>query len=118
MPHAETHPTPQELAAFGLGKPTQRAAVAAVAAHLESCPACREATATFPSGGRQGHFPETDMQSGQCRTTRSASASPALRLGRRSTEVTDYLGTPEGAGTEECERLTPPTLFWLLLQPV
>jgi serine/threonine protein kinase len=44
MPDAMTHPTPQELTAFGLGKLPQRSA-AAVAAHLESCSACREAVA-------------------------------------------------------------------------
>jgi serine/threonine protein kinase len=47
MPHAVTHPTPQELAAFGLGKLPERTA-AAVAAHLESCPACRQAVAALP----------------------------------------------------------------------
>jgi serine/threonine protein kinase len=44
MPDAVIHPTPQELTAFGLGKLPERAA-AVVAAHLESCPACRQAVA-------------------------------------------------------------------------
>ena len=44
MPDAITHPTPQELTAFGLGKLPERAA-AGVAAHLESCPGCRQAVA-------------------------------------------------------------------------
>ncbi len=44
MPDAVIHPTPQELAAFGLGKLSESAA-AAIAAHLESCPACRQAVA-------------------------------------------------------------------------
>jgi anti-sigma factor RsiW len=47
MPDAVTHPTPQELAAFGLGKLPERTA-AAVAAHLETCPACRQAVAAVP----------------------------------------------------------------------
>ena len=37
MPDAVTHPTTQELAAFGLGKLPERTA-AAVAAHLECLP--------------------------------------------------------------------------------
>jgi formylglycine-generating enzyme required for sulfatase activity/serine/threonine protein kinase len=44
MPDAVIHPTPQELTAFGLGKLPERDA-AAVAAHLESCAACRQAVA-------------------------------------------------------------------------
>ncbi len=44
MPDAVIHPTPQELTAFGLGKLPESAA-AAIAAHLESCPACRQAVA-------------------------------------------------------------------------
>jgi serine/threonine protein kinase len=47
MPDAVIHPTPQELTAFGLGKLPEHAA-AAVAAHLESCPACRKAVAGVP----------------------------------------------------------------------
>jgi tRNA A-37 threonylcarbamoyl transferase component Bud32 len=47
MPDAVTHPTPQELAAFGLGKLTGGAADA-VAAHLEGCSACRQAVADLP----------------------------------------------------------------------
>ncbi|MGH7227101.1 MAG: protein kinase domain-containing protein, partial [Gemmataceae bacterium] len=47
MPEAVIHPTPEELAAFGLGKLPERAA-AAIAAHLESCPACRKAVANVP----------------------------------------------------------------------
>jgi serine/threonine protein kinase/WD40 repeat protein len=47
MPNAVTHPPPQELAAFGLGKLSERNA-AAIAAHLESCPACRQAVAALP----------------------------------------------------------------------
>ncbi|HTU89168.1 MAG TPA: protein kinase [Gemmataceae bacterium] len=44
MADAVTHPTTQELTAFGLGKLPERAA-AAVAAHLDSCSACRQAVA-------------------------------------------------------------------------
>ncbi len=47
MPEALIHPTAQELTAFGLGKLPERRA-AAVAAHLESCPACRKAVANVP----------------------------------------------------------------------
>jgi predicted Ser/Thr protein kinase len=47
MPEAVTHPTPQELAAFGLGKVTGRAA-AAVARHLEGCSACQQVVAGLP----------------------------------------------------------------------
>jgi tRNA A-37 threonylcarbamoyl transferase component Bud32 len=47
MPDAVTHPTPQELAAFGLGKLTGRAA-AAVARHLEGCAACQQVVAGLP----------------------------------------------------------------------
>jgi WD40 repeat protein/serine/threonine protein kinase len=42
MPDADIHPTPQQLAAFGLGK-LPEPAIAAIAAHLESCAACRHA---------------------------------------------------------------------------
>jgi serine/threonine protein kinase len=59
MPDAVTHPTAQELAAFGLGKLPERVA-AAVAAHLKHCAACRQAArapgltaATQPPGSRQ-----------------------------------------------------------------
>src|SRR5262249_16792792 len=47
MPDAVIHPTPQELAAYGLGKLPERAADA-VAAHLEGCAACRQAVAGLP----------------------------------------------------------------------
>ena len=47
MPDAVTHPTPQELAAFWLGKLTGPAAEA-VARHLEGCPHCRQAVARVP----------------------------------------------------------------------
>src|SRR5262245_6216644 len=47
MPEAGTHPTPQELAAFGLGKLPERA-TAAIADHLETCPACRQAVMAVP----------------------------------------------------------------------
>ncbi len=44
MPQAPTHPTPQELAAFGHGRLPDRAA-AGIAAHLEICPACCQVVA-------------------------------------------------------------------------
>jgi serine/threonine protein kinase/pimeloyl-ACP methyl ester carboxylesterase len=44
MSDAVIHPTPQELAAFGLGKLPQQAA-AAIATHLELCSKCRQAVA-------------------------------------------------------------------------
>jgi tRNA A-37 threonylcarbamoyl transferase component Bud32 len=44
MPEAVIHPTPQELNAFGLGKLPEHAA-ATVAAHLETCPDCRQVVA-------------------------------------------------------------------------
>src|SRR5579884_1632391 len=44
MADAVSHPTTQELAAFELGKLPERSA-SAVAAHLESCSACRQAVA-------------------------------------------------------------------------
>src|SRR5438132_13202373 len=47
MPDAVTHPSQQELAAYGLGKLPDRAA-AGVASHLEACPACRQAVAGLP----------------------------------------------------------------------
>jgi len=47
MPDTVTHPTPQQLAAFGLGKLPERAA-AAIAAHLEVCSGCRNAVANLP----------------------------------------------------------------------
>jgi serine/threonine protein kinase len=48
MPDAVTHPSPQELAAYGQGKlsPT---ATAAVARHLESCPRCLQLAAQAPA---------------------------------------------------------------------
>jgi serine/threonine protein kinase len=48
MDDAVPHPTPQELAAFGLGKLPEPAA-AVVAAHLESCSSCRQAVAGVSS---------------------------------------------------------------------
>ena len=48
MPNAMTHPTPQELIAFGLGKLPENAA-GAVAAHLETCADCRKAVAGLPA---------------------------------------------------------------------
>lgn len=44
MADAVTHPTPQELTAFGLGKLPEPAATV-VAAHLEACSSCRQAVA-------------------------------------------------------------------------
>ena len=46
MHDAVLHPSPQELTAFALGKLPEHAA-AAVAAHLESCPVCRQAVAAI-----------------------------------------------------------------------
>jgi serine/threonine protein kinase/pimeloyl-ACP methyl ester carboxylesterase len=48
MHDAVLHPSPQELTAFALGKLPEHAA-AAVAAHLESCPICRQAVAAVPA---------------------------------------------------------------------
>src|SRR5260370_20880253 len=47
MPDAVTHPTPQELAAFSLGRLPEAAAVA-IARHVESCAACRKAVENLP----------------------------------------------------------------------
>jgi serine/threonine protein kinase len=47
MPDAVTHPTPQELTAFGQGKLPDAAAVA-VARHLEACPDCQKALEKVP----------------------------------------------------------------------
>jgi serine/threonine protein kinase len=48
MPDAVTHPSPQELAAYGQGK-LSPAATAAVARHLESCPRCLQLAAQAPA---------------------------------------------------------------------
>jgi hypothetical protein len=48
MPDAATHPSPQELAAYGLGK-LPADATAAVARHLESCPRCLQLAAQAPA---------------------------------------------------------------------
>jgi hypothetical protein len=62
-----THPTPTDLAAFGLGK-LIGAAAAAVARHLESCDACRRAVENVPA----------DSFVGLVRNARNpAAASPA-----------------------------------------
>ena len=64
MPDAVTHPTPQELAAFGLGKLTGRAADA-VARHLESCPACRQVVAQVdPSSTTDRKMPRKPRERG------------------------------------------------------
>jgi serine/threonine protein kinase len=47
LPDTLTHPTPQQLAAFGLGKLPERAA-ALVAGHLEVCAVCRQVVADLP----------------------------------------------------------------------
>src|SRR5271157_3573399 len=47
MPDAAIHPSSQDLTAFGQGK-LPEAASAAVAQHLETCPACREALDSLP----------------------------------------------------------------------
>ena len=46
MPDAVTHPTPQELATFGLGK-LPAAEADAVASHLDVCPTCRDVVANL-----------------------------------------------------------------------
>jgi serine/threonine protein kinase len=56
MPEAVTHPTPQDLTAFGQGQLPARAA-ATVAGHLESCPACREAVAGPPPAAAAANVP-------------------------------------------------------------
>jgi formylglycine-generating enzyme required for sulfatase activity len=48
MPDAATHPTPQELMAFARGR-LPEAAAAAVAGHLEACPACQKAVEKLPT---------------------------------------------------------------------
>jgi serine/threonine protein kinase len=48
MPDVVTHPTLQELAAFDRGESLPDAAAAAVASHLEACPACRQALQNLP----------------------------------------------------------------------
>jgi serine/threonine protein kinase len=65
MPDAVTHPTPKELTAFGLGKLPERAA-AAVAAHLESCPACRQAVAAVPPDSFLGKVRATGPAGSSC----------------------------------------------------
>jgi hypothetical protein len=47
MPDLATHPTPQELTAFGQGK-LPEAALAPIMAHLDACPQCREAVENLP----------------------------------------------------------------------
>jgi serine/threonine protein kinase len=48
MPDAATHPSPQDLAAFGSGKLSDDAALA-IASHLEDCLACRRAVESAAS---------------------------------------------------------------------
>lgn len=49
MPNVTTHPTPQELSDFGLGKLPEEAAFAIIR-HLDACADCRKAVANVPPG--------------------------------------------------------------------
>jgi serine/threonine protein kinase len=85
MTDAVIHPTPQELTAFGLGKLPQHAA-AAVAAHLESCPACRKVVAGVKAdsflekvraaGPAGSSFPPSLVQPGNAPKSASRPAIP------------------------------------------
>ncbi|HEV3261719.1 MAG TPA: protein kinase [Gemmataceae bacterium] len=53
MPEIVTHPTPQMLSAFDLGR-LPEAAAATVASHLDTCPDCRQAVEKLPADSLQG----------------------------------------------------------------
>lgn len=83
-----THPTSEELAAFGLGKLSEPRA-AAVARHLESCDACRKTAASVPPDSFLGLVRDADasttrLPQGRVETA-VAGATPAPAAATRST---------------------------------
>src|SRR5262249_13941985 len=77
MPDAVTHPSGQELAAFGLGKLAEPDA-AAVAAHLEVCSGCRQAVAGLPADSFLGKVRATRPGVSDTRLPPAAPARPAV----------------------------------------
>ncbi|HEV3260242.1 MAG TPA: SUMF1/EgtB/PvdO family nonheme iron enzyme [Gemmataceae bacterium] len=81
MPETVTHPTPEVLSAFGLGK-LPEAAAATVARHLDTCPACRQAVEKLPGdyflGKVQAAKPDRTALPQPPATARQAAARSAL----------------------------------------
>ena len=82
MPDAMTHPTPQELTAFGLGQLAEAEATA-VAGHLEVCPSCRRVVENLPP----------DAFVGKVRASRPNDSS--LPPGRSATLLGGTTGGPQ-----------------------
>jgi serine/threonine protein kinase len=81
MPDAATCPTPQELAAFGLGKLPEHAA-AAVAAHLQSCDLCRNAVAAVSADSFLGKVRAAGPDGSSCPPALARPATAATSAGR------------------------------------
>jgi serine/threonine protein kinase len=79
MPDAVPHPTPQELAAYGLGKLPADAA-AAVARHLESCPRCLQLAAQAPADSFLGKVRAAGPTSSDTRLPPPLPALPPVGL--------------------------------------
>jgi anti-sigma factor RsiW len=67
-----TYPTPEQLAAFAVGKLAD-ADACAVAAHLESCPDCRQAAESAPGDSFVARLKDAARPSGE---TAPASGAP------------------------------------------
>jgi serine/threonine protein kinase len=98
MPDAVTHPTPQELAAYGLGKLPEDAA-AAVARHLETCAVCGQAVAELSAdsflakvhAARPGGTPFPAALPGPSDATRlPGAAAPAAACPNLPPELADH----------------------------
>jgi hypothetical protein len=87
MPDTTNHPTQQVLSDFGLGKLPEHTA-AAVAAHLESCPPCRQAVAAVlpdsfldkvrAAGPDGSSFPPSLAQPGKGQSSAGRPAIPVV----------------------------------------
>jgi serine/threonine protein kinase/HEAT repeat protein len=94
MPDAVIHPTPQELTAFGLGKLPEHAA-AAVATHLEFCPACRQVVA--------GVIPDSFLD--KVRAAKQAGSSFPPSLARQGNAPSN--AKPPAIPTVPCPNIPP-----------
>jgi serine/threonine protein kinase len=79
MPDAVTHPSSEELSAFGMGRLSGEAA-AAVANHIKSCRTCRQVVAGVPAGKSSGSSlppgPAPTLPEGVDRAKESAGHKP------------------------------------------
>src|SRR5581483_10202404 len=99
MADAVSHPTTQELADFGLGKLPERAA-SVVAAHLESCSACRQAVedvsddscldTVHPAERKDASTPPNRNQQPKASTSADRPATPVVSCPNCPPELTRH----------------------------